>query len=205
MLGGPEPSVVPAGRSSVGHGLERSASPASRGERIGVRSSLPSAVAAGRRLGTRVEITAYGLWAMALGERVGRMGVSAETAPPHLGTSESRLLHATEWQLVRRAPREQRGKLATRLWVRKDAALQLLGYGLTLDPGRMVAGYQGDRGRVRLEHPDGVVSTVHVTDVHISERHVCSIATWHRPDEVRYWGEDGVRVSRGAPTAGVAG
>lgn len=154
-----------------------------------VMSTAPPAVAAGKRLGARVEITAEGLWAMALGEGIERMGVSVETAAPHLGLSESRLLHSAEWQRVQTAPVQDRAMLATRMWVRKDAALQLLGYGLTVDPGRIDAGHPGDRGRVRLEHPDGVVSSVHVTDVRLGDNHLCSIATWYRPDEIRYWSE----------------
>lgn len=168
----------------------------SRREMKDAMGLMPPVAAASRWLGARVEITAEGLWAMALGEGIERMGVSVETAVPHLGLSESRLLHSAEWQQVHTAPPKDRGRLAARMWVRKDAALQLLGYGLTVDPGCIDAGHGGDRGRLRLEHPDGVVSSVHVTDVRLSDDHLCAIATWHRPDEVRYWGEDSVEAGQ---------
>lgn len=165
-----------------------------RRESRDVSSLTPPTTAGGKWLGARVEIAAEGLWAVALGENIERMGASVETAIPHLGLSESRLLHAAEWQKVHTARRADRGKLATQMWVRKDAALQLLGYGLEVDPGCIDASHSGDRGRVRLEHPDGVVSSVHVTDVRLSDDHVCAIATWHRPEEVRYWGDDPARA-----------
>ncbi|AXK33727.1 hypothetical protein DVA86_14755 [Streptomyces armeniacus] len=183
---------------------DRSGAGLTRREMADVMALAPPAVAAGKRLGAQVEITADGLWAMALGEGIDRMGVSVETAAPHLGLSESRLLHSSEWQTVHTAPRKERGKLATRMWVRKDAALQLLGYGLTVDPGRIDAGHPGDRGRVRLEHPDGVVSSVHVTDVRLSDDHLCAIATWYRPDEIRYWGEDSAEAGWSPAMAGWA-
>lgn len=149
---------------------------------------IPSTIAAGRVLGSRAEIQTEGMSVVAVAAGIERMGVSVEATAARLCPSESRLLHAAERRLLHLAPIEDRGRLATRMWVRKDAAFQLLGYGLTVDPEQVEAGHSGDQGTIRLEHPDGGVASVHVTDVPVGGDYVCAIATPCPPEEVRYWG-----------------
>ncbi|WP_327225760.1 hypothetical protein OG229_19795 [Streptomyces platensis] len=158
--------VVPVGPGAAPHGPGTGLSPddcaglnghsrATLGGAAGrrLRDRLPEQVSAAMAAAGHWELYGTrGLLVVACGDDARRMGFSVEsvrpeTSPPY---TPYEVLTAHEAGLVAGCPAAGRDRLVTRFWVRKDAALQAVGRGLSLAPERIEAGFPGDHGTVRV-------------------------------------------------------
>ncbi|MFE9143513.1 hypothetical protein [Streptomyces tubercidicus] len=73
-------------------------------------------------------------------------------------------------------PAAARDRLVTRFWVRKDAALQAVGCGLSLAPERIEAGFHGDHGTVRVPGFHGAEVLFSGRNFAFSAAYECAVA-----------------------------
>ena len=118
-----------------------------------------------------------GLLVVACGDDARRMGFSVEsvrpTSPPH---TPCEVLTAQEARTAAGRPSAERERLITRFWVRKDAALQAVGRGLSIAPERIEAGFPADRGTVTVPGPYGTEVPVYVRNFSFSSSYEFAVA-----------------------------
>ncbi|MGG7572810.1 hypothetical protein [Streptomyces sirii] len=120
-----------------------------------------------------------GLLVVACGEDARRMGFSVESVrrddcPPD---TPYEVLTARESQLAASRPADERERLITRFWVRKDAAMQAVGRGLSVSPERIEAGFGADHGTVTVPDPYGLEVQVSVRNFAFSAAYEFAVAT----------------------------
>ncbi|MFB6438313.1 hypothetical protein ACFCVY_16270 [Streptomyces sp. NPDC056411] len=105
-----------------------------------------------------------GLLIVACGEDARAMGFSVESVRGEgaLPQTQDAVLTAQESRTAAGCPAAERERLITRFWVRKDAAMQAVGRGLSIAPERIEAGFPADRGTVRVPGPYGTEVPVSV-------------------------------------------
>ncbi|MGW7490901.1 hypothetical protein [Streptomyces sp. NPDC054786] len=141
---------------------------------------LPDRVGAAMATATHWELYGTrGLLIVACGDDAGQMGFSVEsvrpgTSPPH---APYEVLTAHESRTAAGRPAAERERLITRFWVRKDAALQAVGRGLSIAPERIEAGFPADRGTVTVPGPHGVEVPVFVRNFSLSPCYEFAVAT----------------------------
>ncbi|MEU8783410.1 hypothetical protein [Streptomyces sp. NPDC048637] len=144
-----------------------------------LRARLPGRVSAAMAAAGHWELYGTrGLLVVACGDDARRMGFSVEsvrpeTSPPH---TPYEVLTAHESRLAATRPAAERDRLVTRFWVRKDAALQAVGRGLSLAPERIEAGFPGDRGTVAVPGPHGIEVPVSVRNFAFSPAYEFAVA-----------------------------
>lgn len=144
-----------------------------------LRDRLPGQVSAAMAAAGHWELYGTrGLLVVACGDDARRMGFSVEsvrpeTSPPY---TPYEVLTAQETSLVAGRPAAGRDRLVTRFWVRKDAALQAVGRGLSLAPERIEAGFPGDHGTVRVPGFHGGEVLVAVRNFAFSSVYECAVA-----------------------------
>lgn len=184
--------VVPVGPAAAAHGSGTGLSPddcaglnghsratldGAAGRRL--RDRLPEQVSAAMGAAGHWELYGTrGLLVVACGDDARRMGFSVEsvrpeTSPPY---TPYEVLTAHETGLVAGCPAAGRDRLVTRFWVRKDAALQAVGRGLSLAPERIEAGFPGDHGTVRVPGFHGGEVLVSVRNFAFSPAYECAVA-----------------------------
>ncbi|WP_329395862.1 hypothetical protein OHA45_18965 [Streptomyces lydicus] len=141
---------------------------------------LPDRVATAMAAATHWELYGTrGLLVVACGEDARRMGFSVEsvrreTAAP---STPYEVLTAREAQLAATCPAAERERLITRFWVRKDAAMQAVGRGLSIAPERIEAGFSTDRGTVSVPGPYGLEVPVSVRNFAFADSYEFAVAT----------------------------
>ncbi|MEU9122463.1 hypothetical protein AB0C96_21820 [Streptomyces sp. NPDC048506] len=141
---------------------------------------LPGRVGAAMDAATHWELYGTrGLLVVACGEDARQMGFSVESVrrganPPH---TPYEVLTAHESQLAAGCPTAERERLITRFWVRKDAAMQAVGRGLSIAPERIEAGFPTDRGTVAVPGPYGMEVPVSVRNFTFSPAYEFAVAT----------------------------
>ncbi|MGW7249776.1 4'-phosphopantetheinyl transferase family protein [Streptomyces decoyicus] len=141
---------------------------------------LPDRVSAAMAAATHWQLYGTrGLLVVACGDDARQMGFSVEsvrpeTSPPH---TPYEVLTAHESRTAARCPAAERERLVTRFWVRKDAALQAVGRGLSLAPERIEAGFPADRGTVTVPGPYGFEVPVFVRNFTFSPSYEFAVAT----------------------------
>jgi hypothetical protein len=133
-----------------------------------------------------------GVVVVAHGTDIGQVQLSvetADTADDRVNDAYDYLLTAAERRAVDRLPPEQRHALVTRLWVRKDAALRLLGHGLAGYPHHMHAYYRGSQGTIRVSDPEDaqLQYVIHLNDFAVPTGQVLSVASWGAPRGCHAW------------------
>ncbi|MFF8788942.1 hypothetical protein [Streptomyces sp. NPDC015125] len=120
-----------------------------------------------------------GLLIVACGEDARRMGFSVESVRPgaSLPHTPYEVLTDQESRTAAGCPAVERERLVTRFWVRKDAALQAVGGGLSLAPERIEAGFPADRGTVLVPGPYGLEVPVLVRNFAFSDSYEFAVAT----------------------------
>ncbi|MFE7316673.1 hypothetical protein ACFU7T_26795 [Streptomyces sp. NPDC057555] len=128
----------------------------------------------------------HGLLVVACGDGARQMGFSVESVR-HV-RRESSLLHTPyeiltphESRTAAARPPAERERLITRYWVRKDAALQAVGSGLSLAPERIEAGFPSDTGTVTVPGPYGTEIPVFVRNFRFSAAYEFAVATPEPP------------------------
>ncbi len=120
-----------------------------------------------------------GLLVVACGEDARQMGFSVESvrrgSPPPPTPYE--VLTARELRAADRFPEAERERMITRFWVRKDAAMQAAGGGLSSAPERIEAGFPADHGTVTVPGPYGVDVPVSVRNFTFSPSYEFAVAT----------------------------
>lgn len=140
---------------------------------------LPDRVSAAMAAATHWELYGTrGLLIVACGDDARRMGFSVEsvrpeTSPPH---TPCEVLTAQESRTAASRPAAERERLITRFWVRKDAAMQAVGRGLSVAPERIEAGFPADRGTVTVPGPYGVEVPVLVRNFSFSPSYEFAVA-----------------------------
>lgn len=128
----------------------------------------------------------HGLLVVACGDGARQMGFSVESVR-HVRQESSPLstpygiLTAQEARTAAARPAAERERLITRYWVRKDAALQAVGRGLSLAPERIEAGFPGETGTVTVPGPCGTGIPVRVRNVALSPAYEFAVATPEPP------------------------
>ncbi|MFE3886490.1 hypothetical protein ACFXPQ_26890 [Streptomyces lydicus] len=184
--------VVPVG-STPPHGPGTALSPDSCPDLNGHSRATLDAASRGRllaRLPDRVSaaMAAAGHWELygtrgllivACGEEARQMGFSVESVRPgaSLPHTPYEVLTEQEARTAAGRPAAERERLVTRYWVRKDAALQAVGGGLSLAPERIEAGFPGDRGTVLVPGPQGLEAPVLVRNFTFSASYEFAVAT----------------------------
>ncbi|MGW7578843.1 hypothetical protein [Streptomyces sp. NPDC054765] len=141
---------------------------------------LPGRVSAAMAAASHWELYGTrGLLVVACGDDARQMGFSVEsvcpeTSPPH---TPYEVLTAQEARTAAGCPAAERERLVTRFWVRKDAALQAVGRGLSVAPELIEAGFPGDRGTVTVPGPYGTEVPVLVRDFAFSASYEFAVAT----------------------------
>ncbi|WP_157878854.1 4'-phosphopantetheinyl transferase superfamily protein [Streptomyces sp. CT34] len=123
-----------------------------------------------------------GLLVVACGDGARQMGFSVEsvrrvrqeTSPLH---TPYEILTARESRAAAGRPAAERERLITRFWVRKDAALQAVGRGLSLAPERIEAGFPADSGTVTVPGPCGSEIPVSVRNFTFCPAYEFAVAT----------------------------
>lgn len=141
---------------------------------------LPDRVADAMAAATHWELYGTrGLLVVACGEDARQMGFSVESVRPVACPSGTpcEVLTAHESQLAAGCPAPERERLITRFWVRKDAAMQAVGRGLSIAPERIEAGFATDRGTVAVPGPYGFEVPVSVRNFAFSSAYEFAVAT----------------------------
>ncbi|WP_327155970.1 4'-phosphopantetheinyl transferase superfamily protein [Streptomyces tubercidicus] len=182
--------VVPVGSAphASGTGLSPDDCPGLNGHSRGtldsaarrrLRARLPERVSAAMADADHWELYGTrGLLVVACGDDARRMGFSVEsvrpaTTPPY---TPYEVLTVHEAHLAAGRPAAARDRLVTRFWVRKDAALQAVGCGLSLAPERIEAGFHGDHGTVRVPGFHGAEVLLSVRNFAFSAAYECAVA-----------------------------
>ncbi|MGW2025242.1 hypothetical protein [Streptomyces decoyicus] len=141
---------------------------------------LPDRVGAAMAAATHWQLYGTrGLLVVACGDDARQMGFSVESVRPETSPSHTpyEVLTAHESRTAADCPAAERERLVTRFWVRKDAALQAVGRGLSLAPERIEAGFPADRGTVTVPGPYGIEVPVFVRNFTFSPSHEFAVAT----------------------------
>lgn len=141
---------------------------------------LPDRVSAAMAAATHWELYATrGLLIVACGEDARRMGFSVESvrSGASLPYTPYEVLTDQESRTVAGRPAAERERLVTRFWVRKDAALQAVGGGLSFAPERIEAGFPADRGTVLVPGPQGLEVPVLVRNFAFAPSYEFAVAT----------------------------
>lgn len=120
-----------------------------------------------------------GLLVVACGDDARQMGFSVESVRRETSSSHTpyEVLTARESQLTANCPADERERLITRFWVRKDAAMQAVGRGLSVAPERIEAGFPADHGTVSVPGPYGLEVPVSVRNFTFSAAYEFAVAT----------------------------
>ncbi|MFD8543739.1 hypothetical protein [Streptomyces sp. NPDC059649] len=143
-------------------------------------AGLPARVSAAMAEATYWELCGTrGLLVVACGEDARQMGFSVESVrrgspPPH---TPYEVLTARELRAADRCPETERERMITRFWVRKDAAMQAAGGGLSIGPERIEAGFPADHGTVTVPGPYGCEVPVSVRNFTFSPSYEFAVAT----------------------------
>ncbi|MFB7635710.1 4'-phosphopantetheinyl transferase superfamily protein [Streptomyces sp. NPDC056149] len=190
---GPEGSAPPTGSGSEltaescpglnGH-TRATLDAASRGWLL---ARLPSRVRTAMTAAAHWELYGtHGLLVVACGDGARQMGFSVESVR-HVRRESSPLhtpyeiLTPHESRTAAARPAAERERLITRYWVRKDAALQAVGSGLSLAPERIEAGFPSDTGTVAVPGPCGTEIPVRVRNFRFSAAYEFAVATPEPP------------------------
>ncbi|WP_162596904.1 4-phosphopantetheinyl transferase family protein [Streptomyces sp. NEAU-S7GS2] len=183
--------VVPVGSASPhgsGTGLSPDDCPALNGrsratldgaDRRRLLARLPERVSAAMAAAGHWELYGTrGLLVVACGDDARRMGFSVESVRPETSPPDTpyEVLTGHESRIAATRPAPERDRLVTRFWVRKDAALQAVGRGLSLAPERIEAGFPGDRGTVTVPGPHGLDVPVSVRNIAFSSAYEFAVA-----------------------------
>lgn len=143
-------------------------------------AGLPARVSTAMAGATHWELCGTrGLLVVACGEDARQMGFSVESVrrgspPPH---TPCEVLTARELHAADRFPETERERMITRFWVRKDAAMQAAGGGLSIAPERIEAGFPADHGTVTVPGPYGCEVPVSVRNFTFSPSYEFAVAT----------------------------
>ncbi|MFE0374755.1 hypothetical protein ACFW1M_04025 [Streptomyces inhibens] len=120
-----------------------------------------------------------GLLVVACGEDARQMGFSVESVRPESSAPHTpcEVLTAHESRIAAGRPAAERERLITRFWVRKDAAMQAVGRGLSIAPDRIEAGFPTDQGTVTVPCPYGIEVPVSVRNFAFSPSYEFAVAT----------------------------
>ncbi|MFH8678953.1 hypothetical protein [Streptomyces lydicus] len=141
---------------------------------------LPARVATAMAAATHWELYGTrGLLVVACGEDARRMGFSVESVRREAAapTTPYEVLTAREARLAATCPDAERERLITRFWVRKDAAMQAVGRGLSIAPERIEAGFPADHGTVSVPGPYGLEVPVSVRNFAFAASYEFAVAT----------------------------